>query len=308
MIYKVDSRDFRDADVSAVVNVIHGRAALTTERRLFAAISQDIQFNHFQCTISSSFIYKMPLTKESRMQMAISAYKNKKIHSKKGAAGVFCIPESTLRARLQGRQPRVETRANGHKLTPIEEETLVKRLLYADKRGFLIRPQFLRGMAQILLYERTQSPTSVLGVNWAYSFVKRRPELRTRFNRRITYQHAKQEDPKIIKPWFETIREAIQEHGIHEDDIWNFDETGFAMGLCSSSKIITAVERSERPRRVIQGNREWVTIIECISSKGISISPVVILKAKQHQAAWYQEPELLKTANKDWRLARSDNG
>ena len=75
----------------------------------------------------------MPLTKESRMQMAISAYKNKKIHSKKGAAGVFCIPESTLRTRLQGRQPRVETRANGHKLTPIEEETLVKRLLYADK-------------------------------------------------------------------------------------------------------------------------------------------------------------------------------
>jgi hypothetical protein len=185
-----------------LLNVIHGRAALTTERRLFAAIPQDIQFNHFQCTISSSFIYKMPLTKESRMQMAISAYK-------KGAAGVFCVPESTLRARLQGRKPRVETRANGHKLTPIEEETLVKRLLYADKRGFSIRPQFLRGMAQILLYERTQNPTSVLGVNWAYPFVKRRPELRTRFNRRITYQRAKQEDPKIIKPWFETIREAI---------------------------------------------------------------------------------------------------
>jgi hypothetical protein len=61
------------------------------------------------------------------------------------------------------------------------------------------------------------------------------------------------------------------------------------MGLCTTSKVITAVERSERPRTVIQGNREWLTIIQCVSSKGLSIPPVLILKAKQHQAAWYQE-------------------
>jgi hypothetical protein len=106
-------------------------------------------------------------------------------------------------------------------------------------------------MAQILLHERTQDPTATLGVNWANKFIKRHPALRTRYNRRITYQRAKQEDQKIIKQWFATVREAIQEHGIYEDDIWNFDETGFVMGLCSTSKVITAVERSERPRRVI---------------------------------------------------------
>jgi hypothetical protein len=128
-------------------------------------------------------------------------------------------------------------------------------------------------MAQNLLQARLQDPSATLGVNWAYSFTKRRPEIQTRYNRRITYQRAKQEDPKVIKQWFATVREAIQEHGIHDDDIWNFDETGFAMGLCSTSKVITAVDRSERPRRVIQGNREWVTIIECVSSKGISIPP-----------------------------------
>jgi hypothetical protein len=104
-------------------------------------------------------------------------------------------------------------------LTAIEEEVLVKRVLDADKRGFSIRPDFLRGMAQILLRKRSQDSTAVLGVNWAYSFVKRRPELRARYNRRITYQRAKQENPKVIKQWFETVHGAIQEHGIHEDDI-----------------------------------------------------------------------------------------
>ena len=159
-------------------------------------------------------------------------------------------------------------------------------------------------MAQILLCECLQDPTAVLGINWAYKFVKRHPELRTRYNQRITYQRAKQEDPRVIISWFQAVHAAIQEHGIHEDDIWNFDETGFAMGLCSTSKVITAVERSERPCTVIQGNCEWVTIIETVSSKGIHIPPVIILKAASQQAAWYQEPAL----SKDWWIATSKNG
>jgi hypothetical protein len=247
----------------------------------------------------------MPLSQESRIHMAISAYKKKQFRSPTAAAAMFGVPRTSLLNRLRGMKSRTETRANGHKLTVPEEEALTKQLLDADKRGFSIRPEFLRGMAQILLCERVRDPTATLGVNWAYKFIKRHPALRTRYNRRISYQRAKQEDPKVIKQWFATVREVIQEHGIHEDDIWNFDETGFAMGLCSTSKVITAVERSERPRRVIQGNREWVTIVECVSSKGIYIPPLIILKAKEHQAAWYQESALF---NKGYAIARSQNG
>jgi hypothetical protein len=47
------------------------------------------------------------------------------------------------------------------------------------------------------------------------------------------------------------VHTTIQEHGIHEDDIWNFDETGFTMGLCTTLKVITAVDCSERPYIVI---------------------------------------------------------
>lgn len=161
----------------------------------------------------------MPLSQEARMQMAVSAYKKGEIKSKLKASKIFDVPESTLRTRLDGVNPRSETRANGHKLTAIEEEVLTKRLLDADSRGFSIRPEFLRGMAQILLRERTQDSTATVGVNWAYNFVKRHPALRTRYNRRISYQRAKQEDLEVIKQWFITVREAIQEYSIHEDDI-----------------------------------------------------------------------------------------
>jgi hypothetical protein len=56
------------------------------------------------------------------------------------------------------------------------------------------------------------------------------------------------------------------------------------MGLCTTSKVIITVECSEIPRTVIQGKCEWDTIIECMSSNGILIPLVVILKGKEHQA------------------------
>jgi hypothetical protein len=48
------------------------------------------------------------------------------------------------------------------------------------------------------------------------------------------------------------------------------------MGLCTTSKVITAVDRSEKPHTIIQGNYKWVTIIKCVSLKGVSIPLVVI--------------------------------
>jgi hypothetical protein len=112
----------------------------------------------------------MPLSQENRVQMALSASIMKKIRSKTRAAEIFCVPKTTLLRSLKGIKAWPETRANGLKLHSIEEEVLLKRLLEADKRGFPIRPEFLRGMAQILLRECLQDHTASLGINWAYKF------------------------------------------------------------------------------------------------------------------------------------------
>lgn len=81
------------------------------------------------------------------MQMAISAYKNQKIKSKSKAAEIFGVPKSTLCKRLSGVKLCIETRANSHRMIVMEEKSLIKHLLDADKRGFLIQPEFLRGIA-----------------------------------------------------------------------------------------------------------------------------------------------------------------
>lgn len=74
---------------------------------------------------------------------------------------------------------------------------------------------------------------SRVGKNWASYFVRRRPELRTRFSRKNDYRRARCEDLKVIDEWFRLVQETRTKYGIVDDDIYNFDETGFMMGVTS---------------------------------------------------------------------------
>ena len=89
-------------------------------------------------------------------------------------------------------------------------------------------------MADILLATRGESPPSTVGVNWVSTFVNRRDELKSRYSRRYDYQRAQNEDPQSIRAWFESVKSVVEENGILAEDIYNFDETGFAMGLISA--------------------------------------------------------------------------
>jgi hypothetical protein len=66
-----------------------------------------------------------------------------------------------------------------------------------------------------------------VGQKWPRNFVNRQPDLKTRYNRKYDYQRAKMEDPRIIKPWFDMVRHFKAEYGIPDDNVYNFDETGF---------------------------------------------------------------------------------
>jgi hypothetical protein len=128
-------------------------------------------------------------------------------------------------------------------------------------------------------------------------------ELKSRFSRRYNYERAKCEDIKIIREHFDRIRDTIQEYGILPEDIYNFDETGFAMGLCATAKVITGSDRYSRPYLLQPGNREWVTAIESVNAMGWALPSYIIFKAKAYiQEGWFD------TLPDDWRLDISDNG
>jgi hypothetical protein len=156
-------------------------------------------------------------------------------------------------------------------------------------------------MASRLLADRDASP---VGKNWASNFVKRQQELKTRFNRKYDYQRAKCEDPTLIREWFALVKNTIAKYGITLADIYNFDETGFMMGVISSGVVVTGSEKRGRPKSVQPGNREWVTVIQGINAQGCSIPPFIVAAGQYHLSSWNQESNLPG----DWAIATTKNG
>jgi hypothetical protein len=187
------------------------------------------------------------------------------------------------------------------KLTITEEWVIVQHILKLDERGYPPRLADVEDMANSLLAERHQPP---VGKNWASNFVKRRPELTVKFNRKYDYSRAKCEDPEVIRGWFQLVENTKAKYGILDDDTYNFNESGFMMGVITTGAVVTGSERRGRPKTVQQGDREWTSIIQGINAKGWAIPAFIIFAGKHHLSAWYKEPSIPD----NWVINVSDNG
>jgi hypothetical protein len=246
----------------------------------------------------------MPSNSEGRIALAIQALSSGYCKSLRAAAAAYDVPYTTLYERHSGIRSRRETRSAACKLTLTEEEVLLQRILDLDAQGFPPQVAIVRDIAYIILSNRSQQPAPTIGKNWVTNFVKRQPLLRTKYNRKYDYQRAMCEDPKQIQDWFRLVRNLVAKYGIVPEDIYNFDETGFQMGVISTSKVVTRLGQKGRPKTKQPGNREWVTIIHAINSSGWVLPAFVIFEAKLHQASWYCTTDLPR----DWKIAVSDNG
>jgi hypothetical protein len=238
---------------------------------------------------------------EARVVLAINAIRAANGLSIRQAAKVYDIPRATLHHRMNGRVTKAEKRNGRHQVTPTEEETLVQYVLDLDSRGFPPRLSAVEDMANLLRATRHEKPVGTL---WAHRFVRRRPELKTRFSRAYDFQRALCEDPELINAWFRLVANMRAKYGILDEDFYNFDETGFMMGVICSSMVVTRADRRGRGKQLQPGNREWATAIECICSDGFVLPPFLIVQGVHHLAPWYAGTNLPPS----WVVKTSPNG
>ena len=240
-------------------------------------------------------------SREARINLAIQAINRHQNMSVRRAAQTYKISKTTLLARMKGRVAKPEKRHPQHKLTKSEEESLIQYVLDLDARGFPPRISGIKDMADLLLATRHGQPT---GINWAQRFIQSCPELKTRLSRTYDKQRALCEDPDVINAWFRLVANMRAKYGILDCDLYNFDETGFMMGVICSSMVVTGASREGRRKHLQAGDREWATAIECVSSDGFVVPPYLILQGKYHLASWYTEADIPDT----WRIKTSPNG
>ena len=100
-------------------------------------------------------------SKEARIILAIEAIRSSKKMSRRRAANIYGVPESSLRDRMNGKTPIRERRNGRRKLTPSEEQTLVQYVLDLDAQGFPPRIVGVKDMADLLLTTHCAQSTSI---------------------------------------------------------------------------------------------------------------------------------------------------
>lgn len=117
-------------------------------------------------------------SKESRIQLALDAYKKGQFKTPQSASLAFDVPRTTLRRRIGGVASRAEKNANCQKLSNTEESTLSAWILDMDRRGLPLQLSTVRYLAQLLLSTRLSSFQPV-GECWVNRFIQRHPELKS---------------------------------------------------------------------------------------------------------------------------------
>jgi hypothetical protein len=132
-------------------------------------------------------------------------------------------------------------------------------------------------------------------------FLERNPQYHRRRRRALDVERSCALDKGVVEAWFQDYIHVINENGILPEDIYNFDETGFQIGVGKDQWIITR----EPKRKIFNGsvtNRESVTVMEAVSATGFVCPPLFILSAKQMLLRWF---DAIQT---DEHLAISDTG
>jgi hypothetical protein len=125
-----------------------------------------------------------------------------------------------------------------------------------------------------------------VGKDWLRRWKKAHPQYKLRKKRATAVDWYKASNHEDFVQWFTALNNIINKFGINEQDIYNFNETGFQIGIGGSQWIITH-ETSRKSYFASQSERELVTAVEIIGVRGTVLPPLLILLEKIHQSQWY---------------------
>ena len=238
------------------------------------------------------------VSKQERLNLAVIACQNneKKLSIRK-IARQHGLSESTLRGRLNGRQAREIAYIPRQKLSVEQEEALAHWAKLMHSWGWPPRVNQVRLMAMELL--RAAGETEELGVNWTQRFLFRHPHLVSVFSQALDKERAAMHDEEVIRNWFQLVSNIMKEYDIELEDTYNMDEKGFALGLLGKHRVICSIHYP--PTLTQDGNREWVSLIECVCADGGVLKAWYIFKGKVHMKVWYEVLE-------DGHISLSENG
>jgi hypothetical protein len=174
---------------------------------------------------------------------------------------------------------------HGRRLEPDQELALREYLKKLDEMGIPARLHIIEQAAMTLLRQDCDAP-SQLGPQWGKRWLDRQPDLFKVKRKPIPIARKNAHDLELLMGHFTLYNKVVSKYGILPDDQWNFDETGFRMGIARSDYVVT-MDVTRRIYSKCPDNRESMTAIECINGTGLNIPPMLITTGVQILAPFF---------------------
>ena len=114
---------------------------------------------------------------EADVYLALSDIQKREVQSLRRAEAIYKVPRRTLQRRRDKTRARRDCEPNSKRLTKLEEEAILDRVLDLSLRSVPLTKALVRDIADRLLEERGRKP---VGKHRVDNFVKRTPELKKR--------------------------------------------------------------------------------------------------------------------------------
>lgn len=216
---------------------------------------------------------------DNQIDQALESIRDVKKPNYKQLAREKNLPYQRLLARSKGRTTRSQRPSGTYKLSEAQDSALYDYIARLNELGICVRLPMIVACANYLLQRSHDGPGPPPSANpqWAKRWLKRNPELHLRRQRSLNLNRAIAHDKEAIFGWFNGLIKIIKLHGITTTDTWNFDETGFRIGIGKDQWVVT-FEPRRRVYLPTPDDRTTLTMTECVNAEGSAISPMVIIE------------------------------
>ncbi len=243
---------------------------------------------------------------EKRLEAAKKSFQDGKIPTVAQAARDHNVNKGQLRNRLKGIGPRSDRPVNNKRLTDAQELGLCLHIDKMDNIGFPLRFEAIEASTNSILRLARDDPDQAvepIGETWVERFLKCYPDYHVKVQQSLDILRYRAHKPEVIEAWFKKLLEVCEKYRIHLSDILNMDKTRFRIGCGGKQKVVTRSACS-RCYASSSTNRDYVTVIECVSASKRLLPPMVILPGKNLLEVWVTKTDMPGKLT----LATSDTG
>ncbi|KAI8488705.1 hypothetical protein Bbelb_334880 [Branchiostoma belcheri] len=217
---------------------------------------------------------------EEDMKQAIRAIKDERKAIYK-VAKEFNVPQSTLDDRYN--QRHTEKVGRPTKLSPEDEEALVKYSMYMATKGFPLTAGVMKALAKeidaVSSKEKGEAPRfggKLPGKRWWSAFRRRHPEISLRSPDSLDRARAAMSNARVVEKHFEQLGQLLSENKLHDRpfQVYNADETGMSMDARKSRVVVPTA--SKRAPSIRSGGRDHITAMSCVSAAGAVVPPMIV--------------------------------